>query len=76
MVPSRHGTLNPSHTRPFALNVSRSCASGDRLTYRHSRSSVARWPAAIRQRQGCDSTPTQAGDVFVIETPGGGGYSH
>jgi 5-oxoprolinase (ATP-hydrolysing) len=23
---------------------------------------------------GCDSVPVQAGDVFVIETPGGGGY--
>jgi 5-oxoprolinase (ATP-hydrolysing) len=24
--------------------------------------------------EGCDSTQVAAGDVFVIETPGGGGY--
>ncbi|MDX6395937.1 MAG: hypothetical protein QOJ73_7000, partial [Streptosporangiaceae bacterium] len=24
--------------------------------------------------QGCDSVPVDAGDVFILETPGGGGY--
>ncbi len=28
----------------------------------------------VTPMDGCDSVPVQAGDVFVIETPGGGGY--
>jgi 5-oxoprolinase (ATP-hydrolysing) len=29
---------------------------------------------SVTEMHGCDSTPVEAGDVFVIETPGGGGY--
>jgi 5-oxoprolinase (ATP-hydrolysing) len=29
---------------------------------------------SVTQMKGCDSVPVQGGDVFVIETPGGGGY--
>jgi 5-oxoprolinase (ATP-hydrolysing) len=28
----------------------------------------------VDELKGCDTTEVQAGDVFVIETPGGGGY--
>jgi 5-oxoprolinase (ATP-hydrolysing) len=28
----------------------------------------------VTPMRGCDSVPVRAGDVFVIETPGGGGY--
>jgi 5-oxoprolinase (ATP-hydrolysing) len=38
------------------------------------RNSVKRVDGSIDALDGCDSTPMQAGDVFVIETPGGGGY--
>ncbi len=40
------------------------------------RNYVVRTDGRIDPLQGCDSTPMQAGDVFVIETPGGGGYGH
>jgi 5-oxoprolinase (ATP-hydrolysing) len=29
---------------------------------------------SVTPMAGCDSLPAGAGDVFVIETPGGGGY--
>jgi 5-oxoprolinase (ATP-hydrolysing) len=29
---------------------------------------------SVTEMRGCDSTPVDTGDVFVIETPGGGGY--
>jgi 5-oxoprolinase (ATP-hydrolysing) len=29
---------------------------------------------SVTRMKGCDSVPVRAGDVFVIETPGGGGY--
>lgn len=29
---------------------------------------------AVTQMAGCDSVPASAGDAFIIETPGGGGY--
>jgi 5-oxoprolinase (ATP-hydrolysing) len=29
---------------------------------------------SVTGMRGCDSLPVAAGDVFVIETPGGGGY--
>ena len=38
------------------------------------RNSVQRADGRIEELGGCDSTPMQPGDVFVIETPGGGGY--
>ncbi|MFN9127493.1 MAG: hydantoinase B/oxoprolinase family protein [bacterium] len=38
------------------------------------RNSVQRADGRIEELDGCDSTPMQPGDVFVIETPGGGGY--
>jgi 5-oxoprolinase (ATP-hydrolysing) len=38
------------------------------------RNSVQRTDGRIEELDGCDSTPMQPGDVFVIETPGGGGY--
>ncbi|MFN8774079.1 MAG: hydantoinase B/oxoprolinase family protein, partial [bacterium] len=38
------------------------------------RNSVKRVDGRIDALEGCDSTPMQPGDVFVIETPGGGGY--
>jgi 5-oxoprolinase (ATP-hydrolysing) len=28
----------------------------------------------VTPMRGCDSVPVGPGDVFVIETPGGGGY--
>ncbi|MCE2950095.1 MAG: hypothetical protein LXA50_23925, partial [Betaproteobacteria bacterium] len=41
---------------PDALSVSRSCASGERLTYRHSRSRFARWPGLI-DTPACSENP-------------------
>jgi 5-oxoprolinase (ATP-hydrolysing) len=38
------------------------------------RNSVRRADGRIDELGGCDSTPMQPGDVFIIETPGGGGY--
>ena len=38
------------------------------------RNSVQRTDGRIEELDGCDSTLMQPGDVFVIETPGGGGY--
>ena len=38
------------------------------------RNSVRRVDGSIEALEGCDSTPMQPGDIFVIETPGGGGY--
>ena len=38
------------------------------------RNSVQRADGCIDELGGCDSTSMQPGDVFVIETPGGGGY--
>ena len=38
------------------------------------RNSVRRVDGSIDALEGCDSTPMQPGDIFVIETPGGGGY--
>ncbi len=35
---------------------------------------VCRADGTITPMRGCDSVAVQAGDVFVIETPGGGGY--
>ncbi|MCW2904800.1 MAG: hypothetical protein JWO67_7065 [Streptosporangiaceae bacterium] len=29
---------------------------------------------SVTRLRGCDSTPVEAGDAFVLETPGGGGY--
>ena len=38
------------------------------------RNAVVRAKGSIEQLTGCDKTEMQPGDVFVIETPGGGGY--
>ncbi len=38
------------------------------------RNAVVRANGSIEQLTGCDKTEMQPGDVFVIETPGGGGY--
>ena len=38
------------------------------------RNAVVRANGEIEQLSGCDKTEMQPGDVFVIETPGGGGY--
>jgi 5-oxoprolinase (ATP-hydrolysing) len=38
------------------------------------RNSVRRVDGRIDALDGCDSTPMQPGDIFIIETPGGGGY--
>ena len=38
------------------------------------RNHVERADGTIVELQGCDATEMQPGDVFVIETPGGGGY--
>ena len=35
---------------------------------------IARADGSVTAMQGCDSVPVDAGDVFVLETPGGGGY--
>ena len=35
---------------------------------------IERADGTVTPMRGCDSVPVQAGDVFVIETPGGGGY--
>jgi 5-oxoprolinase (ATP-hydrolysing) len=35
---------------------------------------IARADGSVTPMQGCDSVPVDAGDVFVLETPGGGGY--
>jgi 5-oxoprolinase (ATP-hydrolysing) len=35
---------------------------------------VERADATITPMSGCDSVQLEAGDVFVMETPGGGGY--
>ena len=35
---------------------------------------IARAGGSVTAMQGCDSVPVDAGDVFVLETPGGGGY--
>ena len=35
---------------------------------------VRRADGSVTAMRGCDSVPVGAGDVFVIETPGGGGY--
>ncbi|WP_141580069.1 hydantoinase B/oxoprolinase family protein [Actinomadura sp. WMMA1423] len=35
---------------------------------------VERADGSVTPMEGCDSLPVEAGDVFVIETPGGGGY--
>ena len=35
---------------------------------------VERADGRVTPMDGCDSVPVEAGDVFVIETPGGGGY--
>jgi N-methylhydantoinase B/acetone carboxylase, alpha subunit len=29
---------------------------------------------SVTTMKGCDSVPVGAGDIFVLETPGGGGY--
>ncbi len=38
------------------------------------RNAVMRANGEIAMLKGCDKTEMQAGDIFVIETPGGGGY--
>jgi 5-oxoprolinase (ATP-hydrolysing) len=38
------------------------------------RNRVERTGGTVEQLQGCDQTEMQPGDVFVIETPGGGGF--
>ena len=35
---------------------------------------IARADGSVTAMQACDSVPVAAGDVFVLETPGGGGY--
>jgi 5-oxoprolinase (ATP-hydrolysing) len=35
---------------------------------------IERADGTVTPLDGCDSVPVKAGDVFVIETPGGGGY--
>jgi len=35
---------------------------------------VERGDGSMVSMRGCDSVAVGAGDVFVIETPGGGGY--
>ncbi len=35
---------------------------------------VERADGSVKRMGACDSVPVEAGDVFVIETPGGGGY--
>ncbi|MDX6393485.1 MAG: hypothetical protein QOJ73_4548 [Streptosporangiaceae bacterium] len=35
---------------------------------------IARADGSVTAMQGCDSVPVDAGDVFILETPGGGGY--
>jgi 5-oxoprolinase (ATP-hydrolysing) len=35
---------------------------------------VQRAGGSVQPMQACDSVPVAAGDLFVIETPGGGGY--
>jgi 5-oxoprolinase (ATP-hydrolysing) len=35
---------------------------------------VERADGSVSQMAGCDSVAVQPGDLFVIETPGGGGY--
>ncbi len=35
---------------------------------------VARADGSVTPMRGCDSVPVEVGDVFVLETPGGGGY--
>jgi 5-oxoprolinase (ATP-hydrolysing) len=35
---------------------------------------IERAGGGVTPMEGCDSVKVQAGDVFVIETPGGGGY--
>jgi 5-oxoprolinase (ATP-hydrolysing) len=35
---------------------------------------VERLDGSVTRMRGCDSVPVGSGDVFVIETPGGGGY--
>jgi len=37
---------------------------------------VRRADGSVTPMRGCDSVQVGAGDVFVIETPGGGGYGH
>ena len=38
------------------------------------RNYVQRTDGTVSELTGCDTTEVQAGDIFVIETPGGGGY--
>ncbi len=38
------------------------------------RNTVERLSGACEELKGCDQTELNAGDVFVIETPDGGGY--
>jgi 5-oxoprolinase (ATP-hydrolysing) len=38
------------------------------------RNRVERTGGKVEQLGGCDQTEMQPGDVFVIETPGGGGF--
>ncbi len=38
------------------------------------RNTVERLSGACGELKGCDQTELNAGDVFVIETPDGGGY--
>jgi 5-oxoprolinase (ATP-hydrolysing) len=35
---------------------------------------IRRADGSVTPMRGCDSLPVGVGDVFVIETPGGGGY--
>jgi 5-oxoprolinase (ATP-hydrolysing) len=35
---------------------------------------IARADGSVTAMQGCDSVPVDVGDVFILETPGGGGY--
>jgi len=38
------------------------------------RNRVERGDGTVHEMAGCDSVNVRAGDVLVIETPGGGGY--
>jgi 5-oxoprolinase (ATP-hydrolysing) len=61
-------TILSSHreTAPFGLNGGQSAQSG--------RNAVIRDDGTVEELKGNDSREMDVGDVFVIETPGGGGF--
>ena len=63
-------TVLSSHrvTQPFGVNGGSPGKAG--------RNSVDRIDGSVQQLGGNDSAEMAQGDIFVMETPGGGGYGH